>query len=146
MLGRHADAFFAKQMRERILANSPNGMAGSIAYPDRELAGTGKVTHVSGHYETPGPQNVVMGNSMLPGMQGAEMMPGMGYGDAMPGMGQFDTKKMLIYGGVGIGALFLLSKMSKAKRAKVRRKRSSRRRSAGRVYRDSMGRYAARRS
>lgn len=144
MLGRHADAFFGKQMRERILANSPNGMAGSIAFPDRELAGTGKVSRVSGHYEMPGPQNVVMGNSMLPGMQGAEMMPGMG-GDALPGMGALDTQKMLVYGGIAAGGLFLLSQLNKRQRAKTRARRSSRRRSAGRVYRDSMGRFAARR-
>jgi hypothetical protein len=145
MLGRHADAFFAKQMRERILANSPNGMAGSIAFPDRELAGTGKVTRVSGHYEMPGPQNVVMGNSMLPGMQGAEMMPGMGYEASMPGMGFLfgDPKILAIGGAVVLGGLLWLRKGKKS--SKRRSRRRSRRRRGG-AYRDSLGRFAARRA
>jgi len=124
MLGRHADAFFAKQMRERILAGSPNGMAGSIAFPDRELAGTGKISRVSGQYEMPGPQNVVMGNSMLPGMQGTEMMPGMGGGEMLPGMGlePFDTKTKVILGGIGAGLVLLVLKMTKKRGGRRRRR------------------------
>lgn len=132
MLGRHADAFFAKQMNEQILANSPNGMAGSIAFPDRELAGTGKISHVSGQYEMPGPQTVVMGNSMLPGMQGGEMMPGMGSGEMMPGMGSgemlpgmgmfpLDTKTKVLLGGIGVGVVLLMMRMTKKRGGSRRR-------------------------
>ena len=137
MLGRHGDAFFAKQMRERILANSPNGMAGTIAFPDRELAGTGKVTRVAGQYEMPGPQNVVMGNSMLPGMAGDEMMPGMGQAEMLPGMGQIRLTDPRVLTAAAIGGVILFLMMGRRKAAPKRRSRRRRGR-----RRDALGRFA----
>jgi hypothetical protein len=141
MLGRHADAFFRKQARERVLAGMPNGSAASIAYPDREPAGTGKVVTTRGQYETPGPQNVVDANNMLPGMgetasfapgvqpvpqigqkdmlpgmgQYADMLPGMGNADMLPGMGDFDLKKLAVPGLlIGAAVVFLMRQKRRA--------------------------------
>lgn len=133
MLGRYADRFFKKQARERVVAARPNGDAGTIAYPDREASGTGKLAVVRGQYEMPGPQNVVDANSMLPGMGDTaaftpgvqpvpyissasmlpgmgsnDMLPGMGSNDMLPGMGQLDLKKMAIPALIGIGAVWFL--------------------------------------
>lgn len=113
MLGRHADAFFRKQSRERIVANQPNGSAQSIAFPDRELAGTHKIGYTSGSYENPGPQTVVNANDMLPGMGEVspaghlqnDMLPGMGTitpdnnpRDMLPGMGFYANAKDMLPG------------------------------------------------
>lgn len=114
MLGRHADAFFRKQARERIVAVSPNGQAGTYSVPDRESPGTHKVTLVKGQYEVPGPQKVVDANTMmpvpaqnwLPGMSGdtASFLPGVGESSALPGMGALDRKTLLI-GGLAVAGL-----------------------------------------
>lgn len=135
MLGRHADAFFRKQARERVLAGRPNGDAQTIAYPDREKPGTGKVATVSGQYEMPGPQTAINANEMMPGMgetasftpgvqpvpqigqkdmlpgmgQYPDMLPGMGQmPDMLPGMGAFDLKKIALPAAVGVAAVILL--------------------------------------
>lgn len=140
MLGRHADAFFARQARETVLAGAPNGDAGSIAFPDREAPGTGKIARVSGQYEMPGPQNTHAGRDMLPGMgQDADMLPGMGQADMLPGMGALSTGKMLLVGGaVAAGLLWFAS--SKTSPAPVRRRRRSRRRLP---KRDRYGRFTS---
>jgi len=126
MLGRHADAFFRRQENERIVSTAPNGDSRSLNFPDRENAGTGKVSRVSGSYEMPGPQTVVDANSAMPGMSGVEMMPGMGQMDMrqagmmpgmdgvemMPGMGSISdllSPKMLLIGAVvGAGIYFAM--------------------------------------
>lgn len=157
MLGRYADAFFRKQMNENVVAGSPNGLAESIAFPDRERAGTGKVQRVSGHYEMPGPQNMLSGNAMVPGMNGdampgmgaAAMMPGMN-GDAMPGMGAgtmpgmgaLSQRQMVMLGVVGVGGFLAWRMLGSRKARQTKARRSSRRRSAGRRRRDALGRYA----
>ena len=124
MLGRHADAFFAKQASERVLAEQPNGEARSISFPDRETAGTGKVTHVSGHYEMPGPQRAVDANTMLPSMGSAEMLPSMGddadfapgtqpvpsnTSNMLPSMGAFDMGRMMpwLLGGIAVAGYLM---------------------------------------
>lgn len=140
MLGRYADQFFAKQARETVLAGQPNGEAGTIAFPDREQAGTGQVAHVSGQYEMPGPQNVTSGNDMLPGMgQEADMLPGMGQeADMLPGMGQMGKiVPVALMAGAGLLLLGFLGSKSKPPTRK-RRRRASRRRMP---KRDSMGRF-----
>ena len=137
MLGRHADAFFAKHMSERVLAGTPNGLAQSIAFPDRELAGTGKVQRVSGYYEMPGPQNSVSANAMipglgyadaLPGMGYADALPGMGYADALPGMGQLDVKRIGMYALIGVGGIMAWRWYQGRQRVAVKVRRSQRRR------------------
>ena len=129
MLGRYADQFFAKQASERIIAGRPNSDARSIQFPDREAAGTGRVAHVRGHYEMPGPQRAVDANNMLPSMgadtadfaPGAQpvpsnqsnMLPSMG--DVMlPSMGALELGKMapwLI--GLGLVGGYILLKRGK---------------------------------
>lgn len=152
MLGRHADAFFRKHFNERVLAGTPNCEAGTIAYPDREAPGTHQITHVAGQYEMPGPQNVVDGNSMMPGMGATDMLPGMGSPDMLPGMGAADmlpgmgalnTGTMIKYGALAVGGylaykMFLAKKTSGGSRRRARRKTRNRRRA-----RDSYGRFVA---
>lgn len=118
MLGNAADLFMTAQMRERVVAITPNGGGRSMQVPDRERPGTAHVT-VKGGMRVPGPQRQVssafvpgMGTlaapaappspaSMLPGMGccaamplGGEMIPGMG-GVMLPGMGELTNGKML---------------------------------------------------
>lgn len=133
MLGRAADAFYKIQSRERIVSQAPNGDGRSIDFPDRENAGTGKVTRVNGSYEMPGPNTVVdantmmpvanasdmlpgMGNAdMLPGMGNADMLPGMGAADMLPGMGFLPSGRTLLIGGlIAAGAFFLMRKKKSA--------------------------------
>jgi len=139
MLGRYADEFFARQARETVLAGAPNGEAGSIAYPDREAPGTGKIARVSGQYETPGPQNTHAGNDMLPGMgQEADMLPGMGQeADMLPGMGAFPGTKALLIGGIAAAGLLWFASRQTSPSAP---RRSRGRRSKGRT-RDRYGRF-----
>lgn len=117
MLGRHADAFFRRQSKERILAQPANGSGRSLHVPDRERAGSALMVTTPGRYETPGPQHVVDANSMIPGMGDVtastrDMLPGMGnVNDMMPGMGQVygSTRDML----PGMGFLTSLSPTAK---------------------------------
>lgn len=106
MLGSHADAFFRKQATERVVALSPNGQAESIAFPDRELAGTGNVHMVSGSYEMPGSQDTVSANAMIPGVGAADMLPG---------LGEIDTKSIMIAAGVGVAGVVVLMFLKKRK-------------------------------
>lgn len=122
MLGAYADQFFHKQARERVIAVSPNGVAGTYTVPGREESGTGSVSRVSGAFEMPGPQDVVdantmmpVANSMLPGMGQDDalpvtnaMLPGMGRGDMLPGMGFLDMNKGLLIAGVVAVGFFLM--------------------------------------
>lgn len=86
MLGRAADAFFARQKHERIIAAAPNGDGRSLILPDRGDSGSTAISRVAGNYEMPGPQNTfVQPSSGLPGMGCG--LPGMG---SMPGMGEDD--------------------------------------------------------
>jgi hypothetical protein len=135
MLGRHADAFFAKQARERILANQPNGTAQSIAFPDRELAGTGQVSRVSGYYEVPGPQNVHSGNQLagLPGMTGLPGMEGLPGMTGLPGMGALSTGTLIKWGAIAAGGLIAYGYWQKRKRRGARDRRSARIRAGGRM-------------
>ena len=94
-----ADAFFARQKSERVLAATPNGDGKSLSFPDRGDTGSQAVVHVRGNYETPGPQNTFT-QMMMPGM-GGDMIPGMS-GDMIPGMSGIDSKTLLIGAGVAV--------------------------------------------
>jgi hypothetical protein len=122
MLGKAADYFMNAQMRERIVAITPNAGGRSLHVPDRERPGTAHVSVKRG-MQVPGPQRSVssafmpgMGGvaapppppvpaGMLPGMGGA-MLPGMG-GSMLPGMGALDSKNMLLIAGAAAAAWFL---------------------------------------
>lgn len=107
MLGAHADHFMLAQMRENVLAITPNAGSPGLKVPDRERAGTAHVSMRSG-YGMPGPQRVVsskfipgrLAGGGLPGMSGlgSGALPGMGSG-ALPGMGSGALP------GMGSGAL-----------------------------------------
>jgi len=101
MLGRHADAFFRKQARERISGAAPNSRSTSLQYHDRGERGTNKVVRTNGRYEMPGPQTAVSANAVAqgaaangdPASNPRDMLPGMGEirsnpRDMLPGMGQ----------------------------------------------------------
>jgi len=103
MLGRHADAFFRKQARERISGAAPNSRSTSLQYHDRGERGTNKVVRTNGRYEMPGPQTAVSANAVAqgaaangdPASNPRDMLPGMGQmapvsnpKDMLPGMGQ----------------------------------------------------------
>lgn len=132
MLGRHADAFFRRQSKERILAQPANGSGRSLHVPDRERAGSALMVTTPGRYEVPGPQHVVDANSMMPGMgdinQQNNMLPGMGMGgvygatqdmlpgmgnasDMLPGMGYAEGygKVIAVFGGLAL-ALYILGR------------------------------------
>jgi|GEM_PF-2128239 len=131
MLGNHADYFMGQQMRERVLAITPNGGGRSMQLPDRELAGTATV-RVKAGWAMPGPQRTV-GTDYAPGRSGALpgmgcCMPGMGSdpsgalpgmgggalpgmsGGALPGMSGLSTKSMLGIGAAIIAGYVLLRK------------------------------------
>jgi len=128
MLGAYADQFFHKQARERVVAQSPNGMAGGYSVPDRESPGTNDVTLTNGTYEMPGPQAVVdantmmpVSNSMLPGMgddllpetdamatRSPSMLPGMG--EMLPGMGMINLRSPLVIGLAVVAGYLLLTR------------------------------------
>lgn len=120
MLGAHADHFMLAQMRERVLAITPNAGGRSMQVPDRERPGTAHVMAKAGMMQ-PGSQRTVS-SAFVPGMGAVErpaaspqpsMLPGMGCcgGEMMPGMGELSTTgKALAIGAVLLGGFLLLKK------------------------------------
>ncbi len=96
MLGNAADHFMLSQMRERVLATTPNAGGRSFAPPDQERAGSAHV-RMRGGYGLPGPQRQVS-SSYAPGIQPSGALPGMGGiqpSGALPGMGAFQRSGAL---------------------------------------------------
>lgn len=90
MLGNAADHFMLSQMRERVLAITPNAGGRSFAPPDQERAGSAHI-RMRGGMGNPGPQRQVSSN-YSPGIQPSGALPGMGSYDrsgALPGMGAY---------------------------------------------------------
>lgn len=128
MLGNAADHFMLSQMRERVVAITPNAGGQSLQVPDRERPGTAHVLVKAG-FQVPGPQNQVssgylpgMGlvapsaqpqvpRGMLPGMAGG-MLPGMNGATMLPGMGTVTdllTNKW-VWMAAAAGALYLATR------------------------------------
>lgn len=121
MLGKHADHFMLAQMRERVVAITPNAGGRSLQVPDRERPGTAHVMAKAGMMQ-PGSQRTVSSGyipgmgaverpapaplpNALPGMSGA-MLPGVG----CCGMGEITMGKAAAIAAVLAGGYLLLKK------------------------------------